>query len=319
MTSMQSGPALVQLAHVVRNGFVESKHFGSLLIANKNGAPLLTLGDVGQPVFPRSAVKPFQAIAMVRSGLDLPESLLALSAASHSGGSIHVEGVQQILASAGLSKDDLQCPLDRPYGDAERKAFGTNSPSRLVHNCSGKHASMLATCVVNGWPTATYRDPNHPLQVAIRNELENASREQVAAVGVDGCGAPLFAISLKGLARGFSSLTTSTDEATVRVAGAMRSYPERVAGEGRFTTDVMRAVPGLLVKEGAEGVEAAVGEDGTAIVFKIIDGSMRAIPPVLILALKQIGISSPVLDALGYVPVLGGGEQVGVIEANPLS
>jgi L-asparaginase II len=316
---MESVPGIAELAHVVRNGFIESRHFGALLIRDVNGTAIKSLGNVAQPVFPRSAVKPFQAIAMVRNGLDLPDNLLALSAASHSGGEIHIAGVRKILASAGLTEDDLQCPFDRPYGDAERKAHGSNSPSRIVHNCSGKHASMLATSVINGWPTDSYRDPEHPLQMAIRAELEAAAHESISAVGVDGCGAPLFAISLEGLARAFSTLTTSTDEATIRVARAMRAYPEMVAGETRFTTELMRAVPGLLVKEGAEGVEAVVDNRGNAIAFKIVDGSMRAIPPVLIEALRQIAVTSPELDALAYVPVLGGGDIVGVISAKPLS
>ena len=178
---------------------------------------------------------------------------------------------------------------------------------------------MIATCIVNDWPIDSYRDQDHPLQVAIRRELELAAHESIAATGVDGCGAPLFAISLEGLARAFSTLTTSQDATVIRVARAMRSYPEMVAGEGRLTTELMRAVPGLLVKEGAEGVEAAVDKDGNAIVFKIIDGSMRAIPPVLIEALKQIGIESPQLTELGRVPVSGGGEVVGEIAAKPLS
>jgi L-asparaginase II len=317
--TMDSVDRMVELAQLVRNGFVESRHFGSLLIRDKEGTSLLSLGDVAQPVFPRSAVKPFQAIVMVRNGLDLPDNLLALSAASHSGGEFHIAGVRQILAGAGLTESDLQCPLDRPYGDVERKAHGSNSPSRIAHNCSGKHASMLATSVINGWPTDSYRDPGHPLQLAIRAGLEAVSGESVAAVGVDGCGAPLFAISLIGLARAFSTLTTSADEATARVARAMRTYPEMVAGETRFTTELMRAVPGLLVKEGAEGVQAAVDGNGNAIVFKIIDGSMRAIPPVLIEALKQIAINAPALDALAFVPVLGGGGIVGEIRAMPLS
>ena len=309
----------VELAHLVRSGIVESKHFGSLLIRDKAGRTLLSLGDVTHPIFPRSAVKAFQGIAMVRIGLELPPNLLALSAASHSGSQLQVGGVGTILAGAGLTESALQCPPDRPYGDAERKAYGATPPARIAHNCSGKHASMLATCVINGWPIDPYREPMHPLQVAIRAELEAAAQESVAATGVDGCGAPLFAISLNGLARAFSTLTTSEDAAVIRVSTAMRTYPEMVGGEGRFTTELMRAVPGLLVKEGAEGVEAAVDQYGNAIVFKIIDGSMRAVPPVLVEALKQIGIKEPTLAELSRVPIFGGGEIVGLIEAKPLS
>jgi L-asparaginase II len=251
--------------------------------------------------------------------LDLPNNLLALSAASHSGSQAHMVGVKAILEKVGLAENALQCPMDRPYGEAERRAYGSAPPSRIAHNCSGKHSSMIATCVVNDWPIDSYRDRDHPLQLAIRRELELAAQENVSATGVDGCGAPLFAISLNGLARAFSTLTTSQDVVVVRVARAMRSYPEMVAGERRLTTELMRTVPGLLVKEGAEGVEAAVDKDGNAIAFKIIDGSMRAIPPVLIEALKQVGIESPQLTELGRVPISGGGEVVGEIAAKPLS
>lgn len=317
--AVQSILGIAELAQVVRNGFVESRHFGALLISDKDELVIVSRGDSSQHVFPRSAVKPFQAIAMVRNGLDLPDNLLALSAASHSGSELHVAGVRAILAMAGLTEDDLQCPFDRPYGDAERRAYGPMSPSRIVHNCSGKHASMLATSVINGWPTGSYRDPNHPLQIAIRAELESAAQEKVAATGVDGCGAPLFAISLNGLGRAFSTLTTSDDLPTIRVSRAMRAYPEMVAGEKRFTTELMRLVPGLLVKEGAEGVEAAVDQYGNSIVFKVVDGSMRAIPPLLIEALKQIGITQAALSELGIVSVLGGGQIVGAISAMPLS
>jgi len=316
---MESNQDLVELAQLVRNGFVESKHFGAIVICDRDGTPLLSRGDVSQPIFPRSAVKPFQAIAMVRNGLDLPDNLLALSAASHSGSQLHADGVRKILESVGLTEDDLQCPLDRPYGEAERRAYNSASPSRIVHNCSGKHASMLATSVINSWPIETYRDPSHPLQVSIRAELEKATQEEVAAVGVDGCGAPLFAVSLHGLARAFSSLTTSQDPAFIVVSRAMRNFPEMVAGENRLTTDLMRLVPGLLVKEGAEGVEAAADHYGNAIAFKIIDGSMRAIAPILIEALRQIQITSPALSELGLVPVTGGGQVVGEIRALPLS
>jgi len=308
----------VQLARLVRNGFVESIHYGSLLISGSDGHPVVSIGEVSRPIFPRSSVKPFQAIAMVRQGLALPSQLLALAAASHSGSAMHIAAVREILADAGLDEGALQCPPDRPYGQNERVAYGVAAPSRIVHNCSGKHSSMLATCIINGWPIDTYRDPNHPLQLAVRAELEAAAEEEVAAVGVDGCGAPLFAISLSGLARAFTKLARSQDAAFKQVSSAMRSHPEMVGGEKRFTTELMRSVPGLLVKEGAEGVEAAVDQFGNAIVFKITDGSMRAIPPILVEALKRIGIDQPALTDLAKVQVFGGNEVVGQVEALPL-
>ncbi len=308
----------VQLARLVRNGFVESVHYGSLLIARSDGRSTISIGEVNKPIFPRSSVKPFQAVAMVHQGLTLPAKLLAVAAASHSGSMMHIAAVREILTGAGLDESALQCPPDRPYGQSERIAYGAAAPARIVHNCSGKHSSMLATCVINGWPIDTYRDPNHPLQLAIRAELEEAAEEKAAAIGIDGCGAPLFAISLSGLARAFTKLVTSNDDAFNQVSSAMRRHPEMVGGEKRFTTELMRLVPGLLVKEGAEGVEAAVDQFGNAVVFKIADGSMRAIPPILIEALKQIGIDQPALTDLAKVQVTGGDEIVGQVEVLPL-
>ena len=154
------------LAEYVRDGVVESTHRGYLLALNSDGSIHRQLGDVDALVFPRSTIKSIQASAMVRHGLDLEPRLLALSASSHSGAQMHLDGVREILKLAGLDESALQCSLDRPLGDAERKEWGDRDPSRITMNCSGKHAAMLLTCVKNGWPIEDYLDPSHPLQMA---------------------------------------------------------------------------------------------------------------------------------------------------------
>jgi L-asparaginase II len=185
-------------------------------------------------------------------------------------------------------------------------------------NCSGKHAAMLAVCVARGWPTGTYLDPEHPLQRLLREGIEQRAGEAVAAVAVDGCGAPLFGLSLTGLARALGSLVVASPGDPGRdVADAMRTYPEYVGGAGRDVTALMRGVPGLLVKDGAEGVYVAVLDDGRSVALKIEDGSARACVPVLIAALRALGVEAEVFDGLAEPLVLGGGVTVGVVRALP--
>jgi L-asparaginase II len=160
------------LAEYVRDGFVESVHRGYLLALNADGSTALELGDSSTLIFPRSCVKSIQGAAMVRAGLKLEPRLLALGCSSHSGSEEHLIAVREILAMAKLDESALQCMLDKPLGDAERRAWGDKPATRISMNCSGKHAAMLLTCVLNGWPTDSYLDPVHPLQVAIKSELE---------------------------------------------------------------------------------------------------------------------------------------------------
>ena len=255
------------MAEVVRSGFTESRHRGTAVALAADGSVLLAAGAVDVPVFPRSSNKPIQAAAMVRLGLGLEGKLLALAAASHSGEDYHVTGAREILAGAGLTEDALQCPPDLPLDEDARRAhiLAGGVADRVHMNCSGKHAAMLATCVVNGWPTATYTDPDHPLQVQLGNELSRLAGEPLAAVGVDGCGAPLFAISVLGLARAFRAVVTAADGTPERkVADAMRAYPEWTSGTTRSERLLMDAVPGLLLKGGAEGVDGFALADGRA-------------------------------------------------------
>ncbi|MFE2050210.1 asparaginase [Streptomyces sp. NPDC059459] len=306
------------LAEVVRSGFVEGRHRGALVVLGADGAVELALGDVTAPVFPRSANKPMQAAGVLRAGLDLSGERLALAAASHSGESFHRDLVRKMLDEYGLDPALLQCPADLPLDPEERDTYLASgaSPDRITMNCSGKHTAMLAVCVQRGWPVESYLDPEHPLQRIIHGVVEDAAGEPVAAVGTDGCGAPLTAIGLVGLARAFRSFVgAEAGTAERRVADAMRAHPEYVAGTRRPDTWLMREVPGALSKMGAEAVQAVALPDGRALAFKVEDGAIRALGPVLGRALTLMGVEGPVVDRIGRAPLLGGGREVGEIRA----
>ena len=304
------------VAEVVRSGLVESRHRGAVAGLAADGTQVISVGDTAAPFFPRSANKPLQAAAMLRLGLDLDGELLALAAASHSGEDFHVEGVRKILSGAGLTEDDLRCPPSWPLDpETARQVIARGEDmSRIRMNCSGKHAAMLATCAVNGWPTGSYLDPRHPLQQAILRTVEELAGQRVPATGVDGCGAPLLALTLAGLARAFRMLVLAAPGTPERrVADAMRAHPEWTSGTSRDERKLMDAVPGLLVKGGAEGVDAFALSDGRAGAVKIDDGAHRARTPVTVAVLRLLGVTVP--DELATSPVIGGAAEVGVIRA----
>jgi L-asparaginase II len=306
------------LAEVVRSGFVEGCHRGSVVALGADGRELWRVGDPDQAIFPRSSNKPMQAVGMLRSGLDLDGELLALASASHSGESFHLDGVRRILALAGLDESALQTPADYPVDEQEKFAFlrAGHAPSPIAMNCSGKHAAMLVTCVTNGWPIESYLAPDHPLQKSLHDTVSDLAGEDIAAVGVDGCGAPLFALTLTGLARAFSRMATAPDgSAEARVASAIRAHPSWLGGSRRDVSTLIAAVPGIIAKDGAEGVYAAALADGRAIAFKIDDGGQRARPPVMVAALSRLGVDVSGLDDLATVALSGGGRRVGEIRS----
>ncbi|MFN0281412.1 MAG: asparaginase [Kineosporiaceae bacterium] len=315
------------LARVVRSGFVEGEHHGTAVALDADGSVAAAVGDVDAPIFPRSANKPLQAVAMLRAGLDLDGHLLALAASSHSGERFHLDGVSRLLAAAGLTVDALRNTVSLPLDDDERLAWlrAGRPPSSHAQNCSGKHAAMLVTCVENGWPLDSYLSPGHPLQAVVAQTVADLAGEPVAAAGVDGCGAPVLAISTVGLARAFARIARAAGRAPEgRVADAVRRHPEWLGGTGRDVTTLLRAVPGLVAKEGAEAVYAAALPDGRAAAVKVADGGDRARVPVLVALLRRLGVDVPgsdvpgvdpdALDALADVPVLGHGEKVGSVE-----
>jgi len=314
-----SSPVSPVLAEVVRSGFVEGRHRGSLVVLAADGSVDWSLGDVTAPVFPRSTNKPMQAAAVLRAGLDLSGERLALAAASHSGEPFHLDLVRTMLAEHGLTADHLQTPADLPLDPEEAEAYLASGRvrDRLTMNCSGKHTAMLAACALNGWPLATYLDEVHPLQQLVADGVRTASGEDVAHVGTDGCGAPLLSLSLTGLARAFRHFVMAEPGSPERrVADAMRAHPEYVAGTRRPDTWLMQALPGTLSKMGAEAVQALALPDGRALAFKIDDGATRTLGPVLARTLRLMGLDAPVLTRLEDAPLLGGGTRVGEIRAS---
>ncbi|PZG40030.1 asparaginase [Spongiactinospora gelatinilytica] len=301
---------------VVRSGFVESVHRARVFAAGADGSVVAAYGPVDALVSPRSSMKPLQALGMLRAGLDLDGELLALACASHSGETFHTDGVRKILAGAGLGEDALGCPADLPeHAESRRQVLRSGGEAaRITMNCSGKHAAMLATCVLNGWPTAGYLDPAHPLQREIRATVTELTGERIAASGVDGCGAPLFFVSMVGVVRAFRAFGTAAEGTPERrIADAMRAHPHWTSGTERPEAALMWAVPGLLLKAGAEGFDAFALDDGRAAAVKIEDGGARARVPATVAALRALGVTAPALDELAAPAVLGGSDPVGEI------
>lgn len=309
----------VPLAEVDRYGFAESFHRGSVVVLDAAGVVQAAAGDVASPIFPRSSNKPMQAVGMLRSGLDLTDPAdLALVSASHHGEEFHTSRVRALLRRADVDESALRCPPDMPLNEAAAAAVvrAGGGRTRIQMNCSGKHAGMLLTCRAAGWPIEEYWHPQHPLQHRLRVAIEEFAGESVAAVGVDGCGAPVLAISLTGLARAYLRLVAGAPgSAEQAVADAMRDHPEMVAGTGADDTRLMAGVPGLLSKGGAEGVAAVAVPGVGAVALKIDDGAGRARMPVLVSALRRLDVKADVLDDLAEPSVLGGGEPVGSVRA----
>lgn len=281
-----------------------------MVALDERGDIAVAVGDPGAEIYPRSAVKPLQAAAMVAAGLEVPDDLLALVSASHDGRPEHVDGVRRILAAGGLDERRLANTPAWPIDVEAREALirGGARPSSIVQNCSGKHAGMLVTCAVNGWPTAGYLEPEHPLQAMITEHLDSALGG-VRHVGIDGCGAPTPVVTLSSLASATRRLAVDGHA----VYRAMVTYPELVGGPTRDVTRLMRAVPGLVAKEGAEGVYVAALPDGRAVAVKIADGANRARVPVMVAALRALGVDVP--DDSLIEPVLGHGRVVGHVRS----
>lgn len=320
------------LAQVVRGPLVESVHLGHVVVVGPDGGTAFALGEPDAVVWPRSSLKPLQAVAMLRAGLEVDDDGLALACSSHNGEPRHLDVVRAVLAAAGLGEADLQntpdLPLD-PTAAAAWRAAGGEATS-LAQNCSGKHAAMLVTCALAGWPTSGYLAPDHPVQRAVRAGVEELLGEAVEHVTVDGCGAPLLSATLLGLAHGFARLVRAAAEAPSsaegRVVAALRTRPWLLGGTGRDVTAFCEAVPGLVAKDGAEGVYAAALPDGTAVAVKLADGGSRGRAAVMAAALEvALQVSAvhhhePVGDdvlaavrAVGRTPVLGHGAPVGEV------
>jgi L-asparaginase II len=310
--AFEADPVLVE---VVRNGFVESAHHGRVAVTNADGTVLAALGDPFAPVYPRSSSKPLQAVGMLRAGLRASPEQLAVVCASHSGEEFHLVAVRQLLATVGLDEAALQTPAGWPLDDAAREAVlrAGGGPTPLAMNCSGKHAGMIVTAALNGWPVQTYREPEHPVQLAILRALDDLSGEQAINLAMDGCGAPLYAISLAALARAYGRLAVATTGPEAAVRSAMLEQPAYVSGTSRDELALHQAFPGLVAKAGAEAVYAVGLPDGRGVALKISDGSPRARAVAMAGVLQRLGLEHPTLTEQARGPVLGHGEPVGEV------
>ena len=304
------------LARVIRQGFLESVHRGVAVITAPDGTVERAWGDPSTPVFPRSSLKPLQAIASLRAGAPLRDQSLALACASHSGEAWQQAGVRASLAASGLTVDALGNTPGRPIGEHALQAWlaAGHGDERIAQNCSGKHAGFLRACVASGWSLADYLDPDHPLQREVVAVIGDYAAESIVATAVDGCGAPVHAFALTGLARAFGRIASAEEGEAEAVAHAMRSFPFYVGGPSRPDSELMAAVPGVIAKQGAEAVVAVGLPDGRGVAVKIADGA-RAGRVVAAAALRHCDVDPAALDALGDVPVLGHGARVGAVEA----
>ncbi|ANJ27558.1 asparaginase [Agromyces aureus] len=327
MTGTFSSADAVELAVVERNGFTESRHAGSAVVLSPEGELLRALGDVASPVLPRSALKPFIAVAVMSSGVTLRGEDAAIATASHSGTAAHVALVRGLLARASLPESALGCP---PATPGDRTAYDElvrsgGQRERVYMTCSGKHAAMLLACVANGWPLEGYLDPAHPLQRRILDVLERLTGERATATAVDGCGAPVHAISLTGLARGIQKITTAAASSPfalfregAALTEAVRENPWAIAGPGQPDTIAIERV-GVFAKFGAEGVMVMTAPDGTTTALKVLDGSSRASTIIGLRLLANAGaIDDAAVDRVATeldLWVMGGERRVGEIRA----
>lgn len=310
--AFENDPILVE---VEREGFVESAHRARVAITNPDGSLAHALGDAHALIYPRSTSKPFQVVGMLGLGLDLQGELLALASASHSGEDFHVDGVRRILSLSALDENALQTPADYPLDDYFKLEWvrAGRAQAPVVMNCSGKHAAMIRTAVVAGHAVESYRSPQHPVQRAILEAISDMAGEPAAAETTDGCGAPLYATSLAGLARGFGRLAAADTGPEKDVADAIRAHPEWTSGTRRDEAALHRAIPGLVGKAGAEAVYGVGLPDGRGIALKISDGFYRARPVLMAGILQQLGFANDVLADQASAPVLGHGERIGEI------
>ena len=264
-----------------RGAFVESVHEVHV-VAIRDGALVAAAGDPSFVTSLRSSAKPIQALPLARAYPDLTSERLAIAAASHFGTPRHVEVVRSLLAATGGRMDELDCGLQpgRP-------------PEPAFHNCSGKHAGMLAVCRARGWPVEGYRRPDHPLQRLLHREVAAAAELSPDEVptGRDGCGVVCFALPLERAARAFARLQRLDGGA--RVAAAMRTHPELIGGNGATDTELMRAQAGWLAKAGAEGLMCVASADGVGVAAKVADGNGRALRPALAAFGPTVGLELP--------------------------
>ncbi|WXF89967.1 asparaginase [Curtobacterium flaccumfaciens pv. flaccumfaciens] len=304
----------VELAVLERSGFDESRHVGAGVVVDASGTVIDSVGDVNASIYPRSTMKPFQALAVRRAGALFSDEELVLTTASHAGTAAHQALALHMLESFDHVEADLGCPPDMPFDRGTARTM--DGPRRLAMNCSGKHAGMLAACRVNGWDDATYLDIDHPLQQRVRSVVEEYTHETVDLVGTDGCGAPVFPLTLTGLARGFAGVVARADDDSAALTDAVLAHPWAIDGVGRANTVTIERLQ-VLAKLGAEGVMVMGLPGGAAVAVKVLDGSQRAGTLAALALLERNGLVASdgvaeVLEATGE-RVLGGGVPVGAV------
>jgi L-asparaginase II len=284
-----SNPVVVE---VLRGPLVESRHRGAGAVVDADGGVVFAFGDIDRPVYPRSAVKAFQALPLLESGaadkLGLGDADIALACASHSGEPAHVDRAASMLARAGAGPDALACGAHWPLGDRAARALARAGvePTPLHNNCSGKHAGFVCLACASDWPLAGYETPEHPVQRVVKATIEEMTGAALGpgVRGTDGCSIPTYAVPLRALAHGFARFGTGRglaprrSRAAERIRAAVAAHPHLVAGEGRFDTEAMRLLgPRAFTKTGAEGVFcAALPEVGLGLAVKADDGATRA-------------------------------------------
>lgn len=298
----------------VRNGLPESFHDVSVFATDATGAELYRSGDTDRPLFYRSAVKPLQATVALETGLHLPPEHVAIACASHSGWPAHIAIVRRMLHDVGLDERALQCPAVWPLSQSAwdlQIRRGVRSAKRVFHNCSGKHAAMLAACVAQGWPIDSYLSPDHPLQQQIVEVVAEAADVRPEPVGVDGCGAPTLRGSVRGLAAAFAQL--SSNRRYERASSAIARFPSLVADNERADGKLARWWGGP-VKVGAEG-QIGIGRHGIGIAAKAEAGRSDVAVAAIIAAVSDLGLLPDAmrsgLASQAAPPVLGGGVPVG--------
>lgn len=306
------------LARVIRSRVVESVHDGVVAVVDPNGEMIASSGDVHRTFFARSSIKPIQAQVVLESGANLPPEWLAVACSSHAGAPVHIATIDAMLEDVGLSRTDLQTPPGWPSPQHRDRLIRVSraEPQPIYHNCSGKHAGFLVACQAAGWATESYRDETHPLQVRIQELLAEVSGSERFDLGVDGCGAPTFAMSAVALARAFNRV--GNDARFDRVFEAMHRFPRLASGVGKPDAEIAVHINGVA-KRGAEGNLAITIPGRGAMAIKIFDGADRPVGPVAVDALTQLGWVTPSMSeglrASTRQPMFGGGREVGTLES----
>ena len=285
------------LARVLRSGVVEAVHHGAVAVVHPDETVLAQWGDIDQTYYARSTAKPFQALAALRAGARFAPEELAVVCASHGGHPVQVALVEQVLESAGLDESHLRCPPAWPWApDAKDLVIrqGHITTRRIWHNCSGKHAGMLAACVEAGWPLETYLELNHPLQRLVGEELAAAFGPDVSMTGTDSCGAPICEVTTRGVAHAYAKL--ATDARYVEVLSAMQRFGSLTArshleaGPSRWWD--------VASKQGAEGCFAMATRNRFGVALKSFDGSERPLWSAALATMRQLGVAPDLTDFL---------------------